>query len=52
MTKNLETGQLGEDFAAQYIEGLGWEVFERNVSFSAGEIDIFILVFKIFLIFI
>ena len=40
MTKNLETGQLGEDFAAQYIEGLGWEVFERNVSFSAGEIDI------------
>jgi magnesium chelatase family protein len=40
MAKNLEIGQLGEDFAAQYLEGLGWEIFERNVSFSVGEIDI------------
>jgi len=40
MTKCEETGKLGEDFAAQYIERLGWEIFERNVSFTAGEIDI------------
>ena len=40
MTENLELGNLGENFAAQYIEGLGWEIFERNVSFSVGEIDI------------
>ena len=40
MAKNLEVGQLGENYAAQYIEGLGWEIFERNVSFSVGEIDI------------
>ncbi|MCL1941846.1 MAG: YifB family Mg chelatase-like AAA ATPase, partial [Synergistaceae bacterium] len=40
MTEHLKIGQLGEDFAAQYIERLGWEIFERNVSFSVGEIDI------------
>ena len=40
IAKNLEMGRMGEDYAAQYIEGLGWEIFERNVSFSVGEIDI------------
>jgi len=40
MINGAETGKLGEDFAVQYIEGLGWEIFERNVSFSSGEIDI------------
>ena len=40
MANNLEMGRMGEDYAAQYIEALGWEIFERNVSFSVGEIDI------------
>ncbi len=33
-------GRRGEDHAAAYLVGLGWEVLERNWRCRAGEIDI------------
>lgn len=33
-------GQRGEDHAVAHVEGLGWEVLDRNWRCRAGEIDI------------
>lgn len=34
------TGQWGEQQAADYLSGLGYEILDRNVSWRAGELDI------------
>lgn len=38
--EHLEKGRLGERIAADYLEGLGWEILEKNVAFRGGELDI------------
>lgn len=41
MKKNITTGKLGEDIAAQYLSKKGFKVLERNWRYSrCGEIDI------------
>ena len=35
-----ETGRLGENAAAEYLEKLGYRIVERNYSRRCGEIDI------------
>ena len=34
------TGDQGEDLAAEYLEGLGYTVLERNYRFERAEVDI------------
>ena len=46
-----ELGKQGEDFAAQYLENLGYKILERNFRSSHGEIDI-IAKEKDFLVFV
>lgn len=38
--KHLERGRQGEDFAASFVEELGWKILDRNVVFRGGELDI------------
>lgn len=33
-------GRAGEDFAAQYVSGLGWQLLDRNWRCPAGELDL------------
>ncbi len=40
MVKHLETGQLGESAAAEFLEKLGWRIVERNWRFGRSEVDI------------
>lgn len=40
MTKKSELGQLGEDFAAEYLKKQGYKILERNFRQPWGEIDI------------
>jgi len=35
-----ELGRLGEDLAARYLQGQGYEILQRNYRCQAGEIDI------------
>lgn len=35
-----ETGQCGEDYAAQYLTEQGWDILDRNWRCNAGELDI------------
>jgi putative endonuclease len=37
---HLEFGAAGEDFAANFVEGLGWTIIGRNVRVGRGELDI------------
>lgn len=37
---NRATGRQGEDLAADYLQGKGFEILERNFSNKFGEIDI------------
>lgn len=39
-TKNKKTGNWGENKAAEYLVGLGYEIIERNLKLFCGEIDI------------
>jgi putative endonuclease len=39
-TKRKDLGDWGETYAANYLEGLGYEVLNRNVRTPYGEIDI------------
>jgi len=40
MAKHLETGQLGETAAAEFLEQQGWRIAERNWRSGRGEVDI------------
>jgi putative endonuclease len=35
-----EVGKLGEDLAAEYLAGQGYEIIQRNFQTRAGEIDL------------
>lgn len=37
---NSELGKIGEDIAAEYIQGLGYEILVRNWRFKRVELDI------------
>ncbi len=39
-TQNKNTGNAGEEIAADYLQKQGYKVLERNLSLSFGEIDI------------
>lgn len=40
VTENRRRGNLGEDFAADYLEKEGYTILERNYATKLGEIDI------------
>lgn len=40
MYEKHETGKLGEDIAAKYVERIGYEIIQRNFKCKQGEIDI------------
>lgn len=40
MNANQNIGKYGEDRAAEFLSGLGYELIERNWRGSSGEIDI------------
>ncbi len=40
LSPNLASGRFGEDLAAQYLIKEGYDLLERNVRYSVGEIDI------------
>jgi len=35
-----QKGRLGEDLAAQFLEGKGYRIIERNYRYDRGEVDI------------
>jgi putative endonuclease len=37
---NRGRGRVGEEAAARYLTGRGYEILERNVDTAAGEIDV------------
>ena len=39
-TDNTEIGRLGEEIAADFLRGKGYEILERNVHAGHGELDI------------
>ncbi len=40
MAKHLETGQLGEIAAAEFLEQKGWRIAERNWRSGRAEVDL------------
>lgn len=40
MKRNQTLGALGEQFATDHLEGLGWHILDRNWRCRRGEIDI------------
>jgi putative endonuclease len=38
--RKQRVGRWGEDFAAKYLESKGYQILERNVRTSYGEIDL------------
>ncbi len=40
ITENRRKGNMGEDFAADYLEKQGYKIIERNFNTKLGEIDI------------
>ncbi len=40
MTNKSELGKFGEDVACEYLRDLGYQVLERNVRRTYGELDI------------
>ena len=40
MAQHNDTGKLGEKLAAEYLEKVGFTVFDRNYNFEKAEIDI------------
>lgn len=39
-TNSYETGRASEDWAVQYLQGLGYEILARNFRSKTGEIDV------------
>ncbi len=39
-TDKKETGRIGEDVAADFLRGKGYEILERNVHAGHGELDL------------
>ena len=40
MYQRHETGKIGEDIAAEYLQQIGYQIIERNFECKQGEIDI------------
>ena len=40
MSKNKELGLEGEQIAANYLQGEGWNILEMNYRYSRSEIDL------------
>ncbi len=40
MAAHNETGRLGEDLAAKFLEEKGFTIFDRNYNFERNEVDI------------
>ena len=40
MDERRQTGDLGEDLVANYLQRRGWDVLERNWRTAGGEIDL------------
>lgn len=40
MARHNETGKIGEDLAANYLEEQGFKIFDRNYNFERAEVDI------------
>lgn len=40
ITEKRRRGDMGEDFAAEYLQKSGYEIIERNFNTRLGEIDI------------
>lgn len=40
MPNHIDTGKRGEAYAAEFLEGKGWRIAERNFRAGRGEIDI------------
>ncbi|WAC55093.1 YraN family protein [Gordonia sp. SL306] len=38
--RSADIGRLGEDLAAEHVQGLGWTVIERNWRNRFGELDL------------
>jgi putative endonuclease len=38
-----QTGNIGEDFTARYLENRGYKVLDRNWRIKEGELDIVLL---------
>lgn len=40
MAKHIETGQLGEQLAVDYLQGKGYQILAQNWRFKRAELDI------------
>lgn len=40
MAEHNQTGKLGEELAAKYLEEKGFTIFDRNYNFEKAEVDI------------
>ena len=42
MSENIKTGDKGEKLAAEFLQGKGFEILEKNYRFKHAEIDLII----------
>lgn len=49
-TKNKDTGNVGEQIAADYLISIGYKIIDRNLKLICGEVDILALDRKIIVI--
>ena len=52
MPTHIETGKRGESLAAEFLEGKGWRIVERNFRAGRGEIDLIAWVGERLLVFV
>lgn len=43
-TEKQKLGQVGEEFAVQFLRAKGFSVVDRNVHFASGELDVVALI--------